>query len=83
MFQCSAACGAGVETRQVICVRLQNVTYVKVDGSLCDDNLRMTDTKNCTGHNCWGIWFAGPWGKVRKLRSHIHRDFLGRSNANN
>lgn len=37
---------------------------VKVDESMCNRRDRMPATQECSGEDCAGMWFTGPWGKV-------------------
>ena len=32
--------------------------------NLCDSMYRMVEQRNCSGDNCRGTWFTGPWDKV-------------------
>ena len=49
----------------MICARIEDLTLVKVDDSECDPSAKMPDNRNCTGADCGGIWFTGPWYKVK------------------
>lgn len=65
IFQCSAKCGSGVQTRKVFCGTFKDDTVKKVPDESCDPESKFEDTKNCTAKEpCKGEWFAGPWSKV-------------------
>lgn len=64
MFQCSAACGAGIQTRSVVCAERNDSVLRVVDDVMCVAEMRLSETQECTGHDCAGVWFTGPWGKV-------------------
>lgn len=66
LWQCSATCGSGVQTRKVFCGTFSDDTIKKVANENCDPEKKFEDTKNCTSEEpCKGEWFAGPWSKVR------------------
>ena len=70
MFQCSAKCGSGIQTRKVFCATFEDEENLKkVPDEKCDSVKKYNDTKNCTAEmdDCKGEWFAGPWSKVRKF----------------
>lgn len=65
MFQCSAECGSGVQTRKVFCGTFEGDTVKVVQNEKCDVNKKYEDSKNCSGEEeCLGQWYHGPWSAV-------------------
>lgn len=64
--QCSAKCGAGVQTRTIFCGVITAHGVEKVELDKCDPSRHFETIKNCTGEQkeCEGEWFSGPWGEV-------------------
>ncbi|KAK7071508.1 hypothetical protein SK128_019084, partial [Halocaridina rubra] len=64
---CSADCGEGVRTRDVICGKFEGDNVTKVPDLNCKDDKRYPDVEKCNGTGtCKGNWFAGPWSKCSK-----------------
>ncbi|XP_013787279.1 thrombospondin type-1 domain-containing protein 4-like, partial [Limulus polyphemus] len=58
---CSAECGAGVQSRKVLC--LQGTTNDSVKGT-CDTSTRPKETRPCPStKGCDGQWFTGSWSQ--------------------
>ena len=75
VLQCSARCGPGFQHRRVVCARYVDGELDQVDFDECDPAERMPARQNCSGEDCVGIWFSGPWGKVGILsREELFRD---------
>ncbi|KAK7073727.1 hypothetical protein SK128_001458, partial [Halocaridina rubra] len=65
--ECSADCGEGVRTRDVICGKFEGDNVTKVPDLNCKDVKRYPDVEKCNGTGtCKGNWFAGPWSKCSK-----------------
>lgn len=66
IFQCSAKCGDGVQTRTLFCGVNTEEGVKKVEDDKCDPSRHFETIKNCTGEQekCEGEWFSGPWGEV-------------------
>ncbi len=60
-----------MQVRQVVCTRIEDLQLVKLDDGDCDPAAKMVNSQNCTGQECGGLWFTGPWGKVMN-NSHIN-----------
>ena len=58
--QCSANCGAGVQTRSVICVHVQQEIPYALEDEYCHET-RPFSEQICNGTNCGYSWFIGPW----------------------
>lgn len=70
MFQCSAECGTGIQTRKVFCATFEDEdTMKKVPDSKCESEEKFNNTRECTakGEECKGEWFAGPWSTVSSV----------------
>lgn len=66
--KCSADCGTGVQTRNVLCGKFEKgaVTPAK-DESKCDAADKPEISKECdSGKKCDGQWFTGPWSECSK-----------------
>ncbi|XP_046402802.1 LOW QUALITY PROTEIN: papilin [Ischnura elegans] len=57
--QCSATCGGGVMTREVVCVRRRNQETVPDD--LCDPGSRLPSNNTCAEDPCPPQWVVGEW----------------------
>ncbi|KAL7022058.1 hypothetical protein ACKWTF_012113 [Chironomus riparius] len=65
--KCSASCGKGVQTRTVVCGRLENDEIKKADESKCDESEKPENERECDGPSeCPAQWFAGPWTECAK-----------------
>ena len=73
-LQCSVTCGGGVRMRDVECV-MELGRYVDmnmkvqlnlttVNDSLCNEDDRPSDTKDCNRFPCFFKWRVGPYGQV-------------------
>ena len=49
----------------MICLQKEDQILTVVDDALCDADHKMDAHQDCVGTDCKGIWFEGPWGKVR------------------
>ena len=50
--------------RTVVCAKFEENSLITVGDEECDPSTVMSDQQNCTGTDCIGLWFTGPWGKV-------------------
>ncbi|XP_071454258.1 papilin isoform X2 [Hetaerina americana] len=57
---CSATCGGGITTRQVVCVRRRDQEAVPDD--LCDPGSRLPSNNSCAEDPCPPQWVVGEWG---------------------
>lgn len=66
--QCSAECGTGVQSRNIICAKMADKGIVVADDeSACAATEKLESSKECdTGKKCEGQWFTGPWGACSK-----------------
>ncbi|XP_070503266.1 papilin isoform X4 [Chironomus tepperi] len=65
--KCSALCGKGVQTRTVVCGRLENDEIKKADENKCDEVEKPEIERECDGPSeCPAQWFAGPWTECSK-----------------
>ena len=66
--QCSAACGSGLQTRDVFCGALDELRRVAaVEDSNCDPVKRYGAARACEGATqepCPAAWRTSPWGPV-------------------
>nr|KAG5708615.1 hypothetical protein BaRGS_033036 [Batillaria attramentaria] len=59
--QCSADCGSGLTTRNVLCTDRSGRPVAE---SACDASKRPQDRRRCeSSTGCGNLWFAGPWSQ--------------------
>lgn len=66
--KCSAECGKGVQTRNVVCAHFDGELVRRADDEAsCEADLKPEDSKDCDGGDeCPGQWFTGPWSDCTK-----------------
>ncbi|KAJ6638506.1 Papilin, partial [Pseudolycoriella hygida] len=65
--KCSAECGNGVQSRQVICGKLDGNSVQKSDDeSKCSEEKPIAEKECSVDKECPGQWFSGPWGECDK-----------------
>ena len=58
-------CGNGVQSRVVFCGAWQDDSVIKIEDKMCDPEKKFEDVQNCSADSCDGVWFVGPWGRVK------------------
>lgn len=66
--KCSVDCGKGVQTRNIVCGKLDgNSVKIADEESKCEAGEKPENSKECdTGKECEGQWFNGPWSDCSK-----------------
>lgn len=65
--KCSAECGNGVQTRQIVCGKIAGNAIEKSDDeSKCTEEKPIAEKECSVEKECPGQWFSGPWGKCDK-----------------
>lgn len=66
--KCSADCGKGVQTRNVLCGKIdKDGVKPSEDETKCDATEKPEISKECdSGKMCEGQWFTGPWNDCSK-----------------
>lgn len=64
LFQCSASCGWGKQTRSVVCLaRAESQFYVTADDK-CKSADKPDTEQQCQLQACGPEWFIGDWSQV-------------------
>ncbi|XP_071452183.1 ADAMTS-like protein 4 [Hetaerina americana] len=64
--QCSAQCGPGRQTRDVICVSFLHGLFRVTTDSDCPHSLKPESEKPCEGKPCGPEWYTTEWGQCTK-----------------
>ena len=69
--QCSVTCGAGLQSRELLCVGSGGM---RLEDVACSAQPRPTLTQACTLAACpvYIGWHVGDWGLVSGARAHTH-----------
>lgn len=61
--ECSKPCGAGRETRPVLCVLHAQTRWKVVEDSQCQANERPLDNRACNLESCTPVWYTSSWSQ--------------------
>ncbi|KAG0716300.1 Thrombospondin type-1 domain-containing protein 4 [Chionoecetes opilio] len=60
---CSKPCGAGRETRPVLCIVLMQERWKVLEDSQCQASVRPQDNRECNPESCIPAWFTSDWSQ--------------------